>query len=507
MLRRLLSVGAALLLGGCMVGPDFHAPQWASPASWFSGNPRAAGVSSLPVAEPVNADWWSIFHDPTLTELERHVAGSNLDVQVAAERILESRSELGVTGASLYPTFNANGSYERQKASNLGVFPLLGSSAVGTTKATQANGAYGSLGAGGAAASSNIAPFDLFQYGFDASWEPDIWGQARRSVEAARASLEAAEWARRSALISALAELARDYVSLRGTQEQLRIARDNLRTAEQGLALTRERAQAGVTTDLDVANAAAQVRTTAAQIPTLEAQERELINALGLLLAEPPGALRAELATPRAVPPVPARVPIGFPSELARRRPDILQAEAQLHAATATIGVAKADFYPSITLSASAGFQALVFGKLFNWNARQWALGPGINLPIFEGGRLRYTLLLRTAQQREAALSYRQTVLNAWTEVDNDLASFEDEQRRRSQLVDAVAQNRRALALARARYQQGVADFLQVLDAERSVLATEQQLASSTTTVSTDVVALYKALGGGWENKEANTRF
>jgi NodT family efflux transporter outer membrane factor (OMF) lipoprotein len=489
----------ALLLSGCTVGPDFHTPRWLSPASWISG-PRSR-VPSETVAAPVNPDWWGIFHDRELTALERRVAGSNLDVQAAAERVLQSRANLGVAGASLYPQFNANASYEREKASNLGVFlPLQSPGPAGTA----ANGAFGNV-AGNVATPPNIPPFDVFQGGFDASWEPDIWGRARRTVESASASLEAANWARRSALLSALAEVARDYVSLRGVQEQLRIARDNLRTAEQGLTLTRQRAQGGVTTDLDVANAAAQVRITAAQIPSLQAQERALINALGLLLGRSPNALAAELSTTRPVPPVPPRVPIGVPSELARRRPDIREAEAQLHAATADVGVAKANFYPSVTLSASVGLQALQFANVFKWGARQYDFGPGINIPIFQAGRLRYTLRLREAVQREAALNFQRTVLSAWTDVDNSLVSFRDEQRRRQELVEAVAQNRRALSLARMRYTQGVADFLQVLDAERSLLGAELQLASSTTAVSTDVVALYKALGGGWEYAETHT--
>ncbi|MGH7153253.1 MAG: efflux transporter outer membrane subunit, partial [Acetobacteraceae bacterium] len=253
------------------------------------------------------------------------------------------------------------------------------------------------------------------------------------------------------------------------------------------------------TTDLDVANAAAQVRTTAAQIPALEQQEHQLINALSFLLAKPPNALTAELAVPRPVPPVPPQVPVGFPSELARRRPDVRQAEAQLHAATANIGVAVAAFYPQITLNGSAGFQALNFDKLWTWPARMYALGPGITLPIFEGGQLRETVELRKAQQQEAAIAYQRTVLQAWHEVDNALDAYRREQQRRQQLVQAVADNRRALGLAQSRYQEGVADFLSVLTAEQNLLATEQQLANSTTAVSDNLVALYKALGGGWE--------
>ena len=454
-----LSTTVALLLSACTVGPNFQAPRWASPGSWFSGpaqRAETASVPSEPVAVRVDPKWWAIFGDPELTTLEQRVGLSNLDVQAAAERLLQSRAALGVTGASLYPVFNANASYQRQKSSDVGVFSALGAGAAGGTQgaalATGANGAPGNT-TGAPLSPRGLNAFDIFQYGFDASWEPDIWGRVRRSVESANASVEAASWAGRSVLLSALAEVARDYITLRGTQEQLRIARENLHTADQGLALTRQRAQAGVTTDLDVANAAAQVRITAAQIPSLEAQARELVNALGLLLGQAPGALMTELDVARPVPPVPPRVPVGIPSELARRRPDIRQAEAQLHAATADVGVATANFYPSITLSASFGLQSLQFANLFKWDARQYAAGPGLNIPIFQGGQLRYTLKLRQAAQREAAINFQRTVLSAWNEVDNTLTAFREEQLRRGQLIDAVAQNRRALALARSRYQ------------------------------------------------------
>ena len=494
--RLLATVTALIPLAGCAVGPDFTPPGWANPVSWFSGRREPVAVPSAPVAAPINPEWWAVFGDPRLTALERQVAGSNLDVRAAGLRIAESRAQLRIAAAGQYPSVNANASYEREKPSNLGIFSAFGGGPGAASGATQANGAFGNTGSGAPAPSA----FDVFQYGFDASWEPDLWGRVRRSIESARATAEASADARRAALLSALAEVARDYVDLRGTQEQLRIARENLRTARQSLALTRERAAAGLAADLDVANASAQVSTVDAQIPALQQHEQEDINALSLLLGRPPNALALELAVARPVPPVPARVPVGFPSELARRRPDIRQAEAQLHAATADVGVAVASFYPQVTLSASLGFQALQFGNLFRWDARQYAAGPGITLPIFQGGQLRATLELRRAQQREAAVNYQRTVLAAWHDVDNALTAYEREQQRRAALARAVEQNRRALSLAQSRYQQGFADFIVVLTAEQALLSTEQALASSVTTVSTNLVALYKALGGGWES-------
>ena len=493
--KRHLAILAALVgataLTGCTMGPDFTPPEWRSPSSWFAA-PKAVAKqpASLAVAEPVDPNWWTLFGDPVLTGLERRVAAENLDVQAAGVRFAESRAQLGIARASELPSFNANTSYTRQQASNHGVFVVIPSAA-------GANGASGNTVGG--VQSRGLRAFDIWQGGFDASWEADLWGRVRRSVESATASAEAANEAKRSALMSSLAEVARDYIQLRGVQTQLQIARDNVRTARQSLNLTQQRAAGGMTTDLDVANASAQLRTTLSTIPSLEQQEAQLINALSLLVGQPPNALRAELQTGKPVPPVPPRVPIGLPSELARRRPDIRQAEAQLHAATAEIGVAEANFYPSLKLTGSVGLQSLQLNHAFDLSSKQYAAGPGLTIPIFEGGQLRASLQLREALQQEAAITYQKTVLSAWHDVDNALTAYRAEQIRRDELTHAVADSRHALALAQSRYQQGVADFLTVLDAERSLLAAQTQLADSTTTVSSNLVALYKALGGGWE--------
>jgi NodT family efflux transporter outer membrane factor (OMF) lipoprotein len=483
-------VGATALTG-CTMGPDFKRPDWTSPGSWFAGPKEAVKPPpSIPVAEPIDPNWWTLFRDPVLTGLERRVAAENLDVQIAAVRLTESRAQLGVARAAEFPVVNGNASYQRQQSSNHGVFVVI-------PTAAGANGASGNTVGG--VQSQGLHAFDIWQGGFDASWEVDFWGRVQRSVESATASSEAANEARRSALMSSLAEVARDYVQLRGEQTQLQIARDNVLIARQSLNLTQQRAAGGVTTDLDVANASAQLRSTLAQIPTLQQQEAQAINALSLLLGQPPNALRDELATAKPVPPVPPRVPVGLPSELARRRPDIRQAEAQLHAATADIGVAEANFYPTLKLSGSLGLQSLQLNHAFDLSSKQYSAGPGLTIPIFEGGQLRATLQLRKAEQQEAAITFQKTVLQAWHDVDNALTAYQAEQSRRDELIQAVADDRRALGLAQSRYQQGVADFLTVLVAQSNLLAAQLQLADSTTTVSSNLVALYKALGGGWE--------
>ncbi len=488
-----------LVLTSCQQGPDFiHQSIW-SPAAW----PRAVRAPSTTAPEPIDPSWWTLFHDPELSALESRMAAANLDVRLASLRLAESRSQRRISGADQFPTAQADGSYTRERISQKGVLSLFSGAGGGASFASGGSAANGVSGRSGGIpaglAGGAVPPFNLWQGGFDASWELDLWGRVRREVESADASVEASAELRRNALLSVLAELARDYLQLRGIQTELAIAHDNIATERESLGLTQDRYRGGLTTELDVANATAQLSATQAQVPQLEQQQLQMVNALSLLLGEAPGALQAELARPAAVPPVPPLVPVGLPSELARRRPDIREAEARLHAATADIGAAEADFYPKVTLDGSIGLQALQFKDLGSWNARQYGVGPTISLPIFEGGRLRATLELRRVQQQEAALTYQQTVLRAWHDVDNALIAYGNEQRRRDALAAAVGQNRLALDLAQQRYTQGIADFLNVLEAERSLLQAQLQLADSATTVSTNLVALYKALGGGWE--------
>ncbi len=504
--RRAACLALPVLGAGCTVGPSWTRPSTWSPTHWFSAARQAPPppVQSLPVPEKIDPNWWNLLHDAELTSLEGRVAAANLNVRLSTIRLAESRSQRRITGADQFPTLQGDGSYTRERISSKGVLGIVGGSSGGASFGSMGGMAGGTSGRMGAIPSSatggmTIPPFNLWQYGFDASWELDLWGRVRREIESADAALEASEDARRNSLLSVVAEVARDYIQLRGVQTQLAIAADNIKTASESLDLTQARYRGGLTTDLDVANAAAQLATDQSNVPQLEQQQDEQINALSFLLGEAPQALRAELITPGAVPPVPPRVPVGLPSELARRRPDIRQAEAQLHSATADIGVAVADFYPKVTLDGSLGLQALKAKDLGNWAARQYGLGPTISIPIFEGGRLRATLELRKVEQQEAALNYQQIVLQAWHDVDNAMTAYAAEQRRRDALGESVAQNRRALDLARQRYTQGVADFLNVLDAERALLQAQLQLAESTTTVSQNLVQLYKALGGGWE--------
>jgi NodT family efflux transporter outer membrane factor (OMF) lipoprotein len=374
-----------------------------------------------------------------------------------------------------------------------------------TPTGTQSQSASGDtpLGVAPLPGAKGSPAYNLYQFGFDASWELDIWGRARRGVEAATALSDASYEDRNAVLLSARAELARDYVQLRDTQALLQIARQNLEIARDATKLTQTRVREGVTTNLDVANASAQAELIESLIPTLESRCETTINAIGVLLAKEPGALKQTLAEPLDVPALPGQVPIGFPSELVQRRPDIRKAEAQLHAATAAIGMAKADFYPRISLNGSAGFQSLQLTSLADWASGQFVVGPSITLPIFEGGRLKGTLHLREAQQQEAAIVYKRTVLQAWREVDDALVVYDAEQRRRDRLKTVVSLNQQALSIARQRYKAGAVDFLDVLNVQKQLLDAQSNLERSKADAATNLITLCKVLGGGWESTYA----
>ncbi|MGO4333232.1 efflux transporter outer membrane subunit, partial [Cupriavidus sp. M-11] len=409
-----LAILACLAMAGCAVGPDFERPGAATPDVFDRA--QSAQASSKAVESQFSSEWWTLLDDPLLNSLEKQLADANLDVAAASARLRQSRAAQRVAGAAEYPTLDGAASYHRERGSPNGILSLLGVSPTGSQPQSASGDAP--LGVAPLPGSSGSPAFDLYQFGFDASWEIDIWGRVRRGVEAATALTAASYEDRNAVLLSARAELARDYIELRDTQSLLQIAGQNLEIARDTTKLTQVRAREGVTTDLDVANASAQVASIESLIPTLESRREATINAIGLLLAEEPGALRQALGEVRDIPELPKEVPIGFPSELVQRRPDIRRAEAQLHAATASIGMAKADFYPRITLNGSAGFQSLQLSNLANWASGQFVVGPSISLPIFEGGKLKGMLHLREAQQQEAAIVYKRTLLEAWREVD-----------------------------------------------------------------------------------------
>jgi len=338
-----------------------------------------------------------------------------------------------------------------------------------------------------------------FLTGLDATWELDIFGGTRRNIESANANIQAARDNIHDAQVTVCAEIALDYIQLRSFQEQIAIAEDNLKSEQRTAALTRKRLSAGFVSGLDVANAEAQVATTASAIPVLETSARQTIYALSILLARPPADLVDELAGAGPVPLTPPEVPVGLPSDLLKRRPDIREAEAQWHAANAQIGVAKADLFPQFSLTGSINYQSDLVRTLYAGANRVWAAGPSVSWPIFQGGSIAANVRLQKELTDQASITYRQTVLQALDDVENALVAFAREWDHRKALNEAVVQYRRAVDLSMQLYTQGNTDFLNVLDAERSLYTSETALSQSKGSISTDLVALYKALGGGWE--------
>lgn len=485
-----------LAIASCTVGPDYHKPVISSSNTWHESLTPAA---SSPQQAQINPEWWTIYNDPMLTALEQQVTESNLDLRAAAYRFAESIAERRIAGSAQFPHSEANASYARERASPNGVLGLLGTMENQGTD-TIASGAQG-FGPTRMPGSTGSSAFNLPQYGLNASWEVDFWGHVRRQVEAANAAMRVTEDMRRDVLVSLMAETARNYIELRGIQAQLAIVEQNLDIARHSVALTKLRFQQGTVTKLDVADALGQYHNFEARIPVLKSQEVHLINALSFLVAREPGALTAELEKPKDIPSIPNSVPVGLPSELAERRPDIRMAAEKLHVATASIGVAMADFFPRVTLSGSLDIQALQFSGLGNWASRQYGFGPTVTLPLFEGGRLRGQLKLRKAQQKEATVLFHRTVLKAWQEIDDAMADFSAAQNQRDRLIEAVTQNRIAVDMAQSQYIQGAADFLNVLTVQNALLEAQSHQIQATMNVSTSVARLYRALGGGWQQK------
>ncbi|WNV05588.1 efflux transporter outer membrane subunit [Candidatus Methylospira mobilis] len=498
----------ALLLGGCAVGPDFEKPVARSPQKWSELPANTVLAQSELPSKTIQAspdrEWWRQFNDPVLSSLVERALQGNMTLRTASALLAQSRAQRGIAGADQFPMLNGNASYTRFKPSQDGILSLS-KTLTGTGGATSANGTGMSTSANGTGVgaigipAAGIQPFNLYQYGFDASWEVDLWGRVRRELESAEAGVEVSREEHHDAQLSVIAEVARNYIELRRLQGRREIARQRRDVAQEQLDLIGQQAARGVVTDIEVETAKAGLSNVLAELPQLDQQVEQAVNQLSLLLGRQPGTLTGELSAARPVPAIPARVRIGLPSELAQRRPDIREAEARLHGALADIGMATAEFYPRFTLSGSAGLQALNYRNLGNWAALQYAMGPTVTLPLFQGGRLVSTLELRQEEHRQAAIGYQNTVLSAWHEIDNSLSAYNESQRRQLALQASVHSNAQALTLGQQRYRQGVANFLPVLQARATLLQAEQAEIDGAGVMATNIVALYKALGGGWQ--------
>lgn len=460
-------------LSGCTVGPTYHPPTVPLPPTW----------SALPESGVKNeasdlTQWWTTLGDPVLNSLIERAVHTNLDLRLATARIREARALRGVIAADEWPTINTTGSYLR----------LRGSENTFSSSTT------------GSSSNGFSSESDLFQANFDASWELDLFGRVRRSVEAAEADLAAEEEDLRDVLVTLVAEVARNYVELRGVQRQLSVTQHNIQSQQQSVELTNARFQAGLTSGLDVAQAEAQLSTTQSQTPTLASAQRQSIHRLGVLLGQLPETLLSELTPEKPLPPVPPEILVGLPSELLRRRPDVRRTERQAAAATARIGVATADLFPRFMFSANVlGLQSADITDLALASSRFWSVGPTVRWPIFDAGRIRANIEAHTARGEQSLVRYEQTVLAAIEEVENALVAYAQEHHRQRALASAVEANRRSVALANEQYTRGLGDFLNVLDAQRSLYTAEDQLVQSERAIIANLIALYKALGGGWE--------
>lgn len=454
-----------VLLAGCMVGPDYVRPPAQEPAAWGEIDPASASRATTDAPLP---EWWTTFDDPLLTSLVERAVMWNLDLEQAVSRLRQARAQKRITSAALWPSVGSSASYSRNRTSAnvLGADP-------GTT-------------------------FDLWQVGFDASWEVDVFGGNRRAVEAAEGDVEAAENDAYAVLVSLLAEVGANYVQYRSLQQRIDLARANLDSQQKTLDLTRKLYDAGLAAEFDVTRARSQVATTDSTIPLLDQQAHQAMHQLCTLLGLPPMALAEELAPVGAIPSGPPAVAIGMPSELLLRRPDVSRSERRLAAATARIGVARRDLFPRFLITSFAGLESVSASDFITWGSRAANVGPTIMWPIFEGGRILANIDLTEERQRELAAAYQATVLQAFQEVEDALVAYSREQLRRDDLERAVQADQRTADLARQLYAQGLTDFLAVLDAERTLFTSEDTLAQSERDVALDLVALYKAVGGGW---------
>ena len=459
-MRRL---GVVLSLSfGCAVGPRYERPQVAVPKAFSEGN----------VAGPTSFErWWTGFQDPMLESLVVRAIEGNLDLKISASRIREARAARGIAIAAALPQLSASGGYSRSKQ-------LVAR-------------------ADGVALAEGSSPRNVFEAGFDASWEIDVFGGVRRDAEAALAQVQAAEEAREDLLVTLVADVARNYIEMRGAERQIEILDQTVEAQKQSLALAEARFDSGLGTELDVTRAEGLVAATVAQRPVLEVLRRQSAFRIGVLLGRDPEALLSELDAPGTLPPAPPEVPQVLPSELLSRRPDLRRSERELAAATARIGVAKADLFPRFNILGSFGRRSNDISGL-NASSQFWSGGLFFRWPIFEGGRIRANIRVQEARQEQALLRYQEAILTALEEVENALSAHARELQRHESLGTSVAANRRALELATERYTSGLETFLSVLDAQRSVYAAEDQLVQSQRNVAVALIAVYKALGGGW---------
>jgi multidrug efflux system outer membrane protein len=462
-----MALGAAVtaLVTACAVGPNYHRPDAKVDERFVN-----AAEQGLEQGDPVQ-QYWTRFADPTLNDLVQDALAHNQDLAAAAANLQAARAARRLAGFDQFPTVTAAAAYSK----NL----------------------YSSQQAFGAAFAER--EFDTAQEGFDGLWELDLFGRVRRNVEAARADVGASAATLQDARVSVIAEVARDYFVLRGLQDQLELTKRNADNQQSTLTLTQNRLEAGRGNELDTSRAEAQWQTTLASIPTLEATIATTIYRLSVLTGRQPAALSERLSPVAAMPPLPALSTIGTPEQLLRRRPDVRIAERRLAAATARVGVAMGDLFPKVTLVGEIGYSAPVFSDFGTNEARFFSFGPSITWAAFDLGRVQARIGESKALTSAALATYQGAVLGALEDTEGSLITYGRSQTRRQSLQVAAAASDKAADLARKRFEGGLIDFLEVLDAERTALSAELLLSQSRTDTATSLIAVYKALGAGWE--------
>ncbi len=475
---------AAMLLAstGCTVGPDYAKPEAAVENNWINqSDPR------INRREAELGVWWKVFKDPDLDRLVEEARQQNLTLQVAGVRILEARAQLGIATGFEYPQtqqLNAGLSYQQ-----------ISAHAPNTTSFIDRN-------------------FGTASIGFDAAWELDLWGKFRRGVESSQANLDASIAGFDDALVSLTSEVARTYVLLRTTEARIQVARDNVKIQQRTLEIADTLFSGGLITELDYLQAKSLLNSTLATIPPLEASARQAKNVLAVLLGQPPGHIDAYLAQARPVPAAPAVVAVGVPADLLRRRPDIRLAERQLATQSALIGVAKADLYPHFSLLGSINLRAsdaaLTFASaggselsdLFNAKSFQYFIGPSLSWDIFNYGRITNQVRVEDARFQQLIADYRNTVLNAAREAEDTTIAFLKSQEQSNELQQTYEAARRSTELSLYQYQEGLVDYQRVLDSQRNLLVSQELLTRVSGDIATNLIALYKAMGGGWETRQ-----
>jgi NodT family efflux transporter outer membrane factor (OMF) lipoprotein len=467
-----LPVALASLLSACAVGPDYTPPKVQTPAHWTQATTAQAKAPRLD-------DWWKTFNDPVLNRLIQDAITSNLDVKLAESRIREARADYIGTIAAGLPNFNARSNIMRRR--------------------NNANIATSGTGGGTFGVGNQI--INIFQSGFDASWELDFFGAVRRAVEAADANLESEEESRHDALVTLLGEVARNYIELRSNQQLLKVTQENLRSQEDTLQLTRLRRQAGLASELEVSQSEGLAAETRAQAPVYQAAVQQSIHALSILLAQPPGQLVSRLQVEGPVPQSTDPGLAGLPADLLRQRPDIRKAERKLAQSNADIGVATAELYPKISLTAFLGLQNTNIAE-FTPLGKSWSLASSLSTPVFNWGRIKANIEAKEAINEQVFIGYQSTVLKAYKEVEDALVSHAQESQRILALQQAIEAQQLSLTLSTERWRNGLADYLDVLAAERGLFQGQRDLVESQAKQSSQLVALYKALGGGWQAVE-----